>query len=142
MSYPLGNEQFPLGSSAPASEAELEDPFEAASHLAQADYELGHKLRIRRAIRTPDEVRFGPENELFLFADGLSGGVIGTRTPYYEQQWMAGRYHPNPFHKPYDKVQIQTRWGKRWRKIITAPVPEEFAHFPQYQSGFWSFIER
>lgn len=118
------------------------DPFDVASRIAQASYEAGHKVKIRRAIKTPDEVRFDDDDRLFLFADGLSGGVIGTRKPYYEQQWMAGRYHPNPFHSPSDKVQTQTRWGKSWLKVVTAPVPQEFAHFPQYQSGFWSFIER
>lgn len=118
------------------------DPFDVASRIAQADYEAGHKIKIRRPVKTPDEVRFGPENSLYMFADGLSGGVIGTRESYLDQLWMAGRFHGNPNHPPLDKVQIQTRWGKRWRKVITAPVPEEFAHFPQYQSGFWSFIER
>ncbi|MEJ8561566.1 type IV secretory system conjugative DNA transfer family protein [Yoonia sp. GPGPB17] len=117
------------------------DPFEAAGRMAQASYESTHQHLVRRPIRTPDEVRYGPENELFLFADGLSGGVIGTRTPYWEQRFMAGRFHPNPYHKPYDKVRVQTRWGQRWRKVITEPVPEVFAHYPQYASGQWSYIE-
>ncbi|MFP7673702.1 type IV secretory system conjugative DNA transfer family protein [Marivita sp. S0852] len=118
------------------------DPFEAAGQIAQSAYEAAHQRLVRRAIRTPDEVRFGPENALYLFADGLSGGVIGSREPYWEQRWMAGRYHPNPYHPPYDRVQVQTRWGKRWRKIITEPVPNEFAHLPQYRSGTWSYVER
>ncbi|WP_187432380.1 hypothetical protein ROLI_008900 [Roseobacter fucihabitans] len=55
------------------------DPVKIAIKLAGTAYELRHKLKVKRAIRTPDEVRFGPEDELFLFADGLSGGVIGSR---------------------------------------------------------------
>lgn len=118
------------------------DPFEAAGILAQASIETDHQRLVRRAIRTRDEIRFGPENALYLFADGLSGGVIGTRKPYWEQRWMAGKYHPNPYHKPNDKVRVQTRWGKRWRKVIIEPVPEAFAHYPQYRAGEWSTIQR
>ncbi|WP_299961520.1 type IV secretory system conjugative DNA transfer family protein [uncultured Roseobacter sp.] len=117
------------------------DPLKIAVKLAGIAYEMRHKVKVKRAIRTPDEVRYGPDDALYLFADGLSGGVIGSRGPYWEDPMMAGRFLPSPYHPPYDKVRVTTRWGKSWRRVITEPVPDEYAHYPQYRSGTWAYVE-
>ena len=117
------------------------DPFQDVQKLIQKSYESRHLSKQRRLLNTPDEVLNTPSDRMFLFADGLSGPVYAERAPYWTQRFMAGRYHPNPYHPPHDNVQVQTYWGRRTRKVITQNVPEEFADYPQYRSGKWSFIE-
>jgi len=118
------------------------DPFAAAAGLFQKSYEARHLSKIRRMMMNPDELMNMPGGSAILRVSGLSGPVLVDIPPYWTQSWMAGRYHPNPYHPPSDKVLVQTRWGSRWRPAITEPVPDEFAHYPQYASGLWSRIGR
>lgn len=118
------------------------DPFEMACTIAHAKYQSSVYKRLHRMLRTPSEIRNLPRHEMMVFTDGLSGPIAANREPYWEQRWMAGKYLPNPFHKPHDKVKVMTRWGPRWRKVITEPVPEEFEHLPQYRGGTWSYVAR
>lgn len=76
----------------------------------------------------------------FIIADGLPGAIYASRAPYYDQRFMAGRNHPNPYHPPLDRVRVQGRFRKYWRPVITAPVPDEFKDYPQYRDGLWSHI--
>ena len=76
----------------------------------------------------------------FIFADGLPGAIYASRAPYWEQRFMAGRYHPNPYHPPCDRVLVRGRFGSYWRPVITEAVPAEFSDYPQYQGGLWSYI--
>ena len=39
---------------------------------------------------------------------------------------MAGRYLPNPYHPPADKVKIQGRFGPKWAKVKTGKPPRKF----------------
>ena len=112
---------------------------------AALDYEYhsqvaGIPTRQQRLLRTPGEVLNTPGDRMYLFADGLGKPAYVERKPYYEQRFMAGRFHPNPFYPPLDKVRIKGLIGHRWRPVIREPVPPRFAHYPQYADGFWSRI--
>ncbi|MEO1193308.1 MAG: type IV secretory system conjugative DNA transfer family protein [Pseudomonadota bacterium] len=118
------------------------DPFEAALGLDQQRFESLHRHKQRRMLRTPDEVLNMRSDRQFIFADGLPGAVYAERAPYWRQRFMAGRFLPNPFHPPLDRVRIKKGFGMRWRPVVTEPVPPEFADYPQYQDGQWSYVRR
>lgn len=118
------------------------DPFELNARLSHMDRASVHQHEERRHLRTPDEVLHGPEGEAFIFTDGVRYPILAQRKKYFESRMFAYRYHPNPFYPPTDRVQIQTRFGKRWRRVIREPVPAKWAHLPQYRDGYWSRIER
>lgn len=99
------------------------------------------KRKRARAPRTPDEVIRTERDGLYILCDDLPGPLYAKRQPYWTQNWMAGRFHPNLYHPPLGRVQVQTRWGMRARRVITEQVPSAYAHLPQYQNGRWSYIE-
>ena len=101
----------------------------------------GIRSKQMRMLRQPEEIIAMPPNRMFVFADELRHPIYAERRPYFQQGWMAGRYHPNPFHPPLDRVQIATERGSEWRRIIEEDVPAEFAHYPQYADGRWSYVE-
>ena len=78
---------------------------------------------------------------MYIMCDDLPGPLYAQRAPYWTKEWMAGHYHPNPYHPPLDSVSVATRWGLRTRRIITEAVPNEYAHLPQYAGGLWSYVE-
>ncbi|MGD1881191.1 MAG: type IV secretory system conjugative DNA transfer family protein [Paracoccaceae bacterium] len=118
------------------------DPFELNARLGHFDQASSYQHEDRRPLRTPDEVMNGPEGEAFVFADGVRYPILAQRVPYFENRAFAYRYHPNPYYPPSDRVRVQTLFGKRWRRVHRTPVPERYAHLPQYRDGFWSTIER
>lgn len=99
------------------------DPFEVVLDLDQKRFETAHLTQQHRKLRTPDEILRLPQDHQVIFADGLQGAIYAQRAPYWQQAWMAGRYHPNLYHPPQTHVRVQTRWGPRRRPVITAPVP-------------------
>ena len=117
------------------------DPVAAALALSHHGEMETHRSQQQRWLRTMDEVIGTPNDRQFIFADGLSHPVYAERAPYWEQRFMAGRFHPNPFHPPHDRVRIKTRFGHDWRAVITEHVPRQYAHLPQYADGYWSYIE-
>ncbi|SFJ14803.1 type IV secretory system conjugative DNA transfer family protein [Albimonas pacifica] len=116
------------------------DAFRAAPRLAQQMHAAVHRAVQRRSILTPDEVMHLPPDRQLIFADGLPGPIYAGRAPYWTQRWLAGRYHPNPYHPPLDSVLVQTRFGPRRRPVLTGNVPAAFADLPQYRDGTWSWI--
>lgn len=116
------------------------DAFASAQKLAQQINEAGLRPRQRRPLQTPDEVLNMAGDRQFIFADRLPGAIYAERAPYWEQRFMAGRYHPNPYHPPLDRVPVRGRFGTAWRPVIVEPVPDAFADYPQYRSGLWSRI--
>jgi len=100
-----------------------------------------HRSQQQRWLRTMDEVIGTPSDRQFIFADGLSHPIYAERAPYWEQRFMAGRFHPNPFHPPHDRVRIKTMFGHDRRRIVTERVPAHLAHLPQYADGYWSYVE-
>ncbi len=118
-----------------------QSPMEAGVALAHHREAMQNRSKQARLARTPDEILNTPSTKGYIFMDGLPHPVYCDRKPYYEQRWLAGSFLPNPYHPPLDKVRIKTRFGHRWRKVITAPAPPQYAHLPQYADGMWSFIE-
>lgn len=108
--------------------------------LEQLMFEAREPAKLRRALQTADEVLHMASDHQFIFTDNLPGPIYAERRPYWKSPAMAGRYHPNPFHPPLDRVAVQTRWGQRWRPVIHEPVPDEFKDYPQYRDGMWSRI--
>ncbi len=119
-----------------------DDAFAAAPKLEQLIAETQLYSKLRRPLQTPDEVLNMAGDRQFIFADGLPGAIYASRAPYWEQRFMAGRYHPNPYHPPLDRVLVRGRLGSHWRPVTTEAVPAEFSNYPQYQSGQWSYIGR
>ena len=119
----------------------------SARNPVQAAMDLVHHARMaslpvlkERALRSEDELLGMLADKQVIFADGLSHPIWADRVAYYEQPFMAGRYHPNPYHPPSHAVRVRTRHGYAWRPVITEPVPRQFAHYPQYADGTWSRI--
>lgn len=104
-------------------------------HYSQAALQ---RTKQHRLLRTPDEVLNTPDNRAYIFADNLSRPIYAERRAYFEQRFMAGRYYPNPYHPPADRVRVKLRIGHGWRTIIREPVPQAFAHYPQYADGTWA----
>lgn len=117
------------------------DPFQAGFALAHQGFEQTHQTKQQRDLRTPDEIMNMPRDKAYLFHEDVPFPIELERRAYWTQRHLAGRYHPNPYHPPLDRVQVQTRWGERSRRVITEPVPKSFSHYPQYSSGLWSRVE-
>lgn len=118
------------------------DPFEAGLNYAQASRGATERKKMARPLLTPDELLRMPEDRQILFVSGIGcPPVAAWRKPYFQMRELAGRFMPNPYHPPLDRVRIPARFGTRWAWVVTEPVPDRFADFPQYQSGLWSYIE-
>lgn len=118
------------------------DPLAAGYGLAQFERAEAHRTEQARALLTPDEVLNMPEDEQILFISGLGlAPVRAQKHPYYTRPEMAGGYLPNPYHPPSDRVPIATRWGHTSARVIREAVPSHLAHWPQHQSGQWSYVE-
>lgn len=113
-----------------------DDPMQAIFNYAHHKRDAQQSRVMRRILMEPDEILNMPADRMLFFTDGLSKSAYVHRRPYYEQGWMAGRYHPNPYRPPVDEVRVKTLWGRAWRKVIREPVPDRYAHFPQYADGF------
>lgn len=117
------------------------DPLQAGLAMAHHGYEAEHRTKQHRSLRLPEEVVNTPPDGAYLFHEAVPHPIYVQRRPYWTQTSLAGRYHPNPYHPPLDRVDVQTRWGRRTRRVIREPVPKRFAHYPQYRDGFWSRVE-
>jgi type IV secretion system protein VirD4 len=117
-------------------------PFEAAYQYNHYRDAASNRTKQIRRLKTPSEILAMPEDREIVFVSGKNlDPLYLEKRPYYEDVALAGMFMPNPYHPPIDKVLVPTRYGKRWRRMITEPVPEKFAHYPQYCSGTWSYIE-
>lgn len=107
-------------------------------------HDQAYKTRSKqvRKLITGEEVLSLPENRAIAFVSGKNLKPLPLeKRPYYLERFMAGLYMPNPYHPPSDKVMIKARWGTGWKKVVTEPVPQQFAHYPQYANGEWKYIE-
>ncbi len=116
------------------------DPFEAGLELAHHSHAATLPAKRGLPLRSPDQLLNMAPDKQIVFADGLAHPIEADRRAYFEQRFMAGRYHPNPYHPPQNRVRVKTAWGHRWRRVIVEPVPRRFAHYPQYADGTWSRI--
>lgn len=118
------------------------DPVEAGMRAGQQARAEAHRSLQSRDLMMPSEVLGLAGDKMLLFVDGVANVILADRRPYWRVPWMAGRFHPNPYHPPLDRVQVKTFWGMRRRWVVEEPVPSEFAHYPQYASGLWSRISK
>lgn len=118
------------------------DVMEIAANNAHLAFAESHRSQQARKLLTPDEVLALPDDRQVLFISGKNlRPILAEKQPYFTRREMAGRYLPNPYHPPYDKVQIRTAWRNSWAPVITEPVPKNFASSAQYQSGVWSYVK-
>lgn len=117
------------------------DPIEEGIKLRHHNQAIEHRSKKERLLRTPDEVMNTPDGKQYIFMDGVPYCIYADRKPYYEQRSLAGKFHPNPYHPPLDRVRVKSFIWHRWRQIINEPVPSEYAHYPQYADGTWSYVE-
>ena len=118
------------------------DPFTAYADMKYHAYAEEHRTKQARALMMPEEILALPEDKQLLFVSGKNlNPIIADKYPYFTRREFAGRYLPNPFHSPHDSVPIPTAWGERHARVISEPVPSEFAGFPQYHQGAWSYVE-
>jgi type IV secretion system protein VirD4 len=116
------------------------DPFMTGLGMRQQAYEEQHRTKQRRMLQTPDEVMNAKPGSQFIFADSVGKPILASRAPYYEQVFMAGRYHPNPYHPPANKVRVKTKLGHTMRNVKHKRVPKRYADYPQYAHGMWSCV--
>jgi len=60
---------------------------------------------------------------------------------YYDREDFAGRFLPNPYHPPSDKIDVRHNGRKISCPVVSKPVSPELAHLPQYQAGQMSVVE-
>ncbi|MGC3939504.1 type IV secretory system conjugative DNA transfer family protein [Roseobacter sp. EG26] len=107
--------------------------------LRQKHYETRHLSQQSRMLETADEVLNMAPQDMRMIADGLHP-TKGFLPFYFTQRWMDGRYLPNHYHPPIDKVLVMTRRGPRYRPVVARKVPETFKDYPQYASGTGLFV--
>jgi type IV secretion system protein VirD4 len=118
------------------------DPFAAGMNYGYQVQASVHRVKQARLLMTPDEVLNMPEDKQVIFISGKNlMPIYADKFPYFTNPAMAGAFMPNPYHPPMDSVQVITRSGAKRKPVITERVPAEFAHYPQYESGDWSFIK-
>lgn len=97
-------------------------------------------VRARR-LRNPDEVIHTPPGWQYIFTDAVSAPLYCQKRNYFDAPELSGLYLPNPYHPPADRVQVKTRFGRKWLRVVHEPVPEKYAHLPQYKDGTWTRLE-
>ena len=117
------------------------DSFGAMMDYAHHSEMAGMRSKMRRQLRTPAEILHMAPGKQIIFADGLCHPIEADRKIYYEQRFMAGKFHPNPYYPPLDKVRVKTRFGHAWKRVIREPVQPEHAGLPQFADGMWTYIE-
>lgn len=117
------------------------DPLQTGITLAHQNFASTHKSKQRRELRTIDEIMNMRRDRAYLFHEDVEYPIELERSAYMTDRRCAGRFHPHPAHPPLYQVSVATRWGMRTRRVITEPVPERFAHLPQYRDGMWSRVE-
>lgn len=116
------------------------DPVEAGIKIGQFERAARHRTKQARALMTPDELMTMPEHKQVLFISGLGlKPILASKHPYYTRREMSGAYLPNPYHGRQDRVKLPGRWWAT--RVIRERVPELLAHWPQYQSGEWSYVD-
>jgi len=120
-----------------------DDPTAAGMNYVHHKRGLATPQKIQRSIRTPDEILNTKPLQQYIFVDGVSKPILSTGKPYYMNPAMTGRYHPNPYiDKDLTRVRVKSHVGYITKRIIAAPVPNEYADYPQYQNHPYSYVEK
>lgn len=118
------------------------DPIMARLNYQYYDKAAQTKSKQGRNLIASSEVLTLREDKLIAFVSGKNlNPMVLDKRPYYMEYSMAGKFQPNPYHPPYDKIRVKTTFGMRWKKIITEPIPEALKKYPQYSSGQWQYVE-
>ncbi|MEM8570365.1 MAG: type IV secretory system conjugative DNA transfer family protein [Pseudomonadota bacterium] len=119
------------------------DPLTAMMTASHQDRLAHHQSKMARDLRTVDEVINESNDRAYVMMPGDLDKPFYARVPkYWQTRANAGRYGRDPFHSKPGRVEIATRWGQRHRPIITEPVPNRYADWPQYHdSGLWSYVK-
>lgn len=107
--------------------------------LKQKRQEAAFVTLSKRMLRTTSEVQNMAPQQMYMITDGLHP-TDGRLPFYFNEAWMDGRYLPNLYHPPVDKVQVMTKRGPRYRPVVARNVPTACADFPQYASGTGLFV--
>jgi len=112
------------------------DPVQAVQAYAHFDDASRRLSKMQRRLIKPSEVTDLPEDEMIAFISGKGlPPILCNKYPYFTRREMAGRYLPNPYHPPTDRVKVRGMFGDKWLKVREIRVPEKYAHFPQYCLG-------
>jgi len=111
--------------------------------IAKHSSAMSRPEAVARDLMTPDELMRMPTDMGILDINGL--GIKPYRYlkyPYYLNPAIAHQFLPNPFHPPFNSVVLPKKWfGKKVAKVITQEVPESISQLPQYDLGYYSYIE-
>ncbi|MBL4617741.1 MAG: type IV secretory system conjugative DNA transfer family protein [Robiginitomaculum sp.] len=112
------------------------DPYTLAHEYAQLNRAANTRTKQARALLSVDEVLNLPETQAIVFVSGLGlrPFLVGKHA-YYEQRFMAGKYLPNPYHPPLDRLTVRGRFGMKTVPVTRGSVPQNMRHFPQYSTG-------
>lgn len=112
------------------------DPFAHARDYRHYQEEETRQTKMQRPLMTESEILNMPEDQQIIFISGQNlPPILANKYPYFTRREMAGRYLPNPFHPPMDRVRVQGRFGKKWLKVESLTVPQKYRLFPQYVGG-------
>ena len=101
-----------------------------------------HQTKAPRALMTPDEIMNQPNSMATVFMPGVLEKPVQVQLRnYWQRRDLAGRYLSDPFHSKDGTVELRGLLGQRHKQIITEPVPGKYAHYPQYASGMWSYVQ-
>lgn len=118
------------------------DPLQSARDYKRYQTESEHRAKQTRRLMTPEEILAMPESRQIIFISSLNlRPIYAEKFAYYDRVEMAGKFLPNPYHPPQYSVRVMTEYGWHTCRVINFPVPPEVAHYPQYKSGWWSFID-
>lgn len=118
------------------------DPFAEGLNYAQQERAAMNRVKMQRPLLTHDEVLRIPNDRQVILAPGISPPIAAWRRPYFMHRELVGKFMPNPYFRERDGyVRIRTLFRRRWARVITEPVPEKFAEYPQYKDGSWQYIE-
>lgn len=117
-----------------------EDPIKATMAMVHHAREAQRPSLQHRMLMTGDEVLGLGDDKAIIRVDGVAHPIFANRGPYWEDRSLAGRFHPNPYHPPVDRVRVKSLFGHKTLRVVEELVPEEFAHYPQYRGGFWSKV--
>lgn len=119
------------------------DPQEAR-RLYQHEFSQSQQQRQtgRYAIDPAELMRLKNEVLILVPTLGMNPILAQKLLPYWENYAVAGRYAPNPYFPPNDRVKIQRkRFGSTTRRFMRKPVPNGLAERPNHISGEIFYID-
>lgn len=117
-----------------------EDPIDSSIGMAHQARHAALYSKMPRSLLKPDEILRLSDDQFILQVTGRPP-ILAKKYPYYEQKYMAGWFHPNPFHPPADRVFVGKGRRKRALRIRVGDVPRRLQAFPQFREGVYSYVK-